>query len=55
MSFNGMRNCATAVAASQSDADRAARTTACSPIAGGVTAGIQCEHSEPVSRTCGSP
>lgn len=52
MSFNGLQNCATAAAPTREDAERAARTTACAPISGGVTDSIQCDRSQPVSRTC---
>jgi len=50
--FGGAQRCATARAASREEAEQSATATACAAISGGVTASIQCEASEPVSRTC---
>lgn len=52
MVFAGQRNCASAVGASEAEAERAARTTACATISDGVTSSIQCEHTQPATRTC---
>ncbi len=52
MVFDGSRNCATAAGPSLAEAERAARGAACATIANGVTASMQCDHSEPVSRSC---
>ena len=47
MQYQGLSNCAIASGASEKDAKRAAITTACAIIAGGVTGTIACESSEP--------
>lgn len=49
MSFEGRTNCASASGATRDLAMRAAVTTACAPISGGVTGTIACEGSKPVS------
>ena len=50
--FNGRRNCATASAASEADAARAAQNTACGPIANGMDESIKCDNVPPASKTC---
>ena len=49
MQYEGRTNCATASAATREFAMRAAISTACASIAGGVTGTIGCEGSKPVS------
>ena len=49
MEYQGRRNCAQASASTRDFAMRAAVSTACAPIAGGVTGTIACEGSKPVS------
>jgi len=50
--FGEVERCATARAASREDAERSAIATACAAISGGVTARVQCQAAEPISRTC---
>ena len=49
MQYEGRTNCATASGSTKLDATRAAVSTACASIAGGVTGTIGCEGSRPVS------
>ena len=49
MQYEGRTNCATASGATKTDATRAAISTACASISGGVTGTIGCEGSRPVS------
>lgn len=49
MQYQGNTNCATASGPTREDATRAAITTACATISGGVTGTIGCEGSKPVS------
>ena len=49
MQYEGRVNCATASGTTKEFAARAAISTACAPIAGGVTGTIGCEGSKPVS------
>ena len=46
------RNCATATAASEKEAAQSAQTTACGPLASGMTASIECGNKPPASRRC---
>ena len=50
--FANGRNCASATAASEEEAARSAQTTACGPVASGMTASIACGNTPPVSRQC---
>jgi len=50
--FANGRNCASATAANEEEAARSAQTTACGPLAGGMTASIACGNAPPVSRQC---
>ena len=50
--FGGGRNCAIASAADSVEAARNAQTTACGPLASGMTASIACSATPPVSRQC---
>ena len=50
--FGGARNCATATAADESEAARAAQTTACGVLANGMSATIACSNTPPVARRC---
>jgi hypothetical protein len=50
--FNGLRNCATAAAPTESEAVQSARTTACGTISGGVRDSIACGNALPVERSC---
>ena len=49
MEYQGRTNCARASGATREFALRAAVSTACAPIAGGVTGTIACEGSQPKS------
>jgi hypothetical protein len=49
MQYEGRTNCATASGQTKQDATRAAVSTACASISGGVTGTIACESSRPVS------
>ena len=46
------RNCASATAATEEEAGQSAQTTACGPLASGMTASIACGNAPPVSRQC---
>ena len=50
--FGNGRNCATATAASESEAARSAQTTACGVLAKGMTASIECANTPPETRQC---
>ncbi len=50
--YGSGQNCATATAADSSEAARAAQTTACGPLASGMTASIECAAIPPVRRFC---
>jgi hypothetical protein len=50
--FNGSRNCAKASANSETDAARAAQTTACGPVASGMDQAIACDNRPAVSKSC---
>jgi hypothetical protein len=52
MSFRGGRNCATASAATPTEAARSARTTACGTLAQGMDASIACGNSPPLTQEC---
>jgi hypothetical protein len=47
ITFKGRRDCGTAAAQSESDAQRTAVTIACAQISGGVTETNQCENTPP--------
>ena len=49
MQYEGRTNCATASGSTREFALRAATSTACAPISGGVTGTIGCEGSRPIS------
>jgi hypothetical protein len=49
MQYEGRTNCATASGSTREFATRAAVSTACATISGGVTGTIGCEASKPVS------
>ena len=50
--FANGRNCASATAATEEEAARSAQTTACGPLARGMTASIACGNAPPVTRQC---
>jgi hypothetical protein len=50
--FEGREQCATAAGADEAAALQAATMTACGPISDGVTGGIQCDATPPVSQRC---
>lgn len=52
MRFEGRDRCATAAAASRSDAEQAAIMTACGVLASGVTAAFKCQATIPRSVAC---
>ena len=49
MQYEGRTNCSVSSGRSRDTALRAATTSACAVIAGGVTGSQQCEHAQPVS------
>jgi len=51
IAFNGRRDCRTASATSQAEAQRTATTNACAQLASGVTESGQCENTAPESVT----
>lgn len=54
MEFDGRRDSATASAASESEAEQQARTTACATISSGMNDRIACGNRPPVRRDCRS-
>jgi len=54
VTYGGGRNCATATAADEAAAARAAQTTACGPLAEGMSASEECGNTPPVRRLCHS-
>ncbi len=50
--FNGRRNCATASAASETQAAQSAQSTACGTISSGMAESVMCGDAAPVSRRC---
>jgi hypothetical protein len=50
--FANGRNCAVATAATEAEAVQSAQTTACGPLASGMTATIACGNTPPVRRQC---
>ena len=52
MEFDGRRDSATASAASESEAEQQARTTACATISSGMNDRIACGNRPPVRRDC---
>jgi len=50
--YNGHHNCATASHSDEAEARRAAQSTACGPIAGGMTESIACGKIEPSEARC---
>jgi len=52
MDHNGRRSCATVSAEDRSQAMSQATSTACATISSGVTDGIRCSNSPPVSARC---
>ncbi len=52
MAHRGRQICAEASAADRVAAEREARSSACAQISGGVTDGIQCNNTAPVSVEC---
>jgi hypothetical protein len=52
VAFQGHRNCATASAATPTEAARQSQTTACGIIAQGMNDKIACDNVPPISREC---
>jgi hypothetical protein len=52
MRFEGRERCATAAGPGEHEAEQAAIMTACGVVAGGVTDGIRCQSTPPLSRRC---
>ena len=52
LDYHGRNNCATAVAATDSTAQRAAQQTACGPIASGMDQQIECGRIPPATAQC---
>ncbi len=50
--FNGQRRCARASGATDQEATSAAQTTACGPLANGMSESIRCQNITPASVTC---
>ena len=50
--FGNGRNCATASAATESEAARSAQATACGVLAKGMDASIACSNTPPTTRQC---
>lgn len=50
--FANGRNCATATAETEAEAAQSAQTTACGPLAQGMSASIACGNTAPVERKC---
>ena len=50
--FKGRRNCATAAAATEEEAVRSGRTTACGLLASGVRDGFACDATQPSFVKC---
>ena len=50
--FNGSRNCATASAASETQAAQSAQSTACGTVSSGMAESVMCGDAAPVSRRC---
>ena len=50
--FKGLRNCATAAAATKEEAMRGGRTTACAALAGGVRDSFACDATRPSVLRC---
>ena len=50
--FSGGRNCAKASHSSEAEAARTAQTTACGPLASGMSEVIACENRPEVSKSC---
>ena len=50
--FANGRNCATATAETEAEAAQSAQTTACGPLAKGMTASIACGKTPPLRRQC---
>ena len=50
--FKGRRNCATASAASETQAAQSAQTTACGTVSSGMSESVMCGDVQPVSRRC---
>jgi hypothetical protein len=52
MAYRGQQLCEQAAAADRDNAELQARSSACAQISGGVTDGIQCNNTAPLSVTC---
>ncbi len=52
--FANGRNCATATAETEPEAVQSAQTTACGPLASGMSASIACGNTPPLRRQCRS-
>ena len=50
--FGGRRNCAVASASTRDEAARSAQTTACGPLAHGMSESIACDNRPPVAAEC---
>jgi hypothetical protein len=50
--YEGRERCASATGPSESEAEQAARMTACGVLASGVTDAISCQATAPFRRTC---
>ena len=52
VNYQGRTNCATAAGADEMEAARSAQSTACAPIAGGMSDSIACDRATPEKRVC---
>ena len=55
MRFQGRERCASAAAATRTEAEQAASMTACGVLASGVTEAFKCQATVPRSIRCGAP
>lgn len=53
VAFEGDRVCRTSSASDEEEATRMAQSTACAALSNGVTAGMQCRRTPPLSVRCG--
>ena len=52
VTFNGRSNCASATAATETDAARSAQSTACGILSQGMAESINCGDAQPTKRAC---
>ncbi|MGB7213290.1 MAG: hypothetical protein WBC97_11775 [Gemmatimonadales bacterium] len=52
VTFNGRSNCASATAATETDASHSAQATACGTLSQGMAESINCGDAQPTKRAC---